>query len=273
MAEQTTILVTGATDGLGRGVAGELARQGATVLVHGRDQKRVDAAVAEIRNETGNDRLRGYVADFASLAAVRRLADQLQAEEPRLDVLINNAGIGRGPNGGERREESADGHELRLAVNYLAPVLLTQLLLPQVKQSAPSRVVNVASIGQAPIDFDDVMLERDYDGTRAYAQSKLALIMFSIELAERLGTGIVTVNCLHPGTLMPTKMVREGWSHTIDTLDHGIDAVVRLAIDPELAGVTGRYFDGRTESQANEQAYDPAVRQRLWDLSQRLVGL
>jgi NAD(P)-dependent dehydrogenase (short-subunit alcohol dehydrogenase family) len=268
-----TILVTGATDGLGKGVASELARRGATVLVHGRKQPRIDSTLADIRKATGSDRLRGHLADLSSLGDVHRLAEQLDADEPQLDVLVNNAGIGRGPTGAQHREESTDGYELRFAVNYLAPVLLTQLLLPGLRASAPARVVNVASIGQAPIDFNDVMLEHDYDASRAYSQSKLALIMFSLELAARLGDDSVTVNCLHPGTLMPTKIVHESWGYTVDTLEHGVDAVVRLAVDPDLAAVTGRYFDGQDESTANDQAYDPAARQRLWDLSHRLLDL
>lgn len=270
--EETTVLITGATDGLGKGVATVLAQRGATVLVHGRDQGRIDAALAEIHEKTGSERLRGYLADLASLAAVRRLSEELLAAEPSLDVLVNNAGIGRGPTGAQHREQSAEGYELRLAVNYLAPFLLTELLLPRLRQTATARVVNVASIGQAPIDFDDVMLERGYEASRAYAQSKLALITFSFELADRLGDDGVTVNCLHPGTLMPTKIVHESWAHTVDTLEQGIDAVVRLAVDPEVAGVSGRYFDGQAEARAEAQAYDPAARQRLWDLSEQLVS-
>jgi NAD(P)-dependent dehydrogenase (short-subunit alcohol dehydrogenase family) len=271
--EQSTILITGATDGLGKGIATELARRGATVLVHGRDQRRIDAALAEIREETGNEELRGYLADFSSLADVRRLADQVRATEPRLEVLVNNAGIGRSSGGRESREESADRHELRFAVNYLAPFLLTQMVLPLLCDPAPARVVNVASLGQAPIDFDDVMLERGYEGAHAYARSKLALIMFSLELAERLRDDEVSVNCLHPGTMMPTKIVLEASLPSIDTLEQGIEAAVRLAASPDLEGVTGRFFDGRTEAMADGQAYDRGSRQRLWELSEALVGL
>jgi NAD(P)-dependent dehydrogenase (short-subunit alcohol dehydrogenase family) len=271
--ERSTVLITGATDGLGKGVATELARRGATVLVHGRDKRRIDAALAEIREETGNERSRGYLADFSSLADVRRLADQVRATEPRLESLFNNAGIGRSSGGRQYREESADGNELRFAVNYLAPFLLTQLLLPLLRESAPARVVNVASLGQAPIDFDDVMLKEGYEGARAYARSKLALIMFSLELAERLRDDEITVNCLHPATMMPTKIVLEASLPTVDTLEHGIEAAVRLVAGPEVEGVTGRFFDRSTEATADGQAYDRAFRQRLWELSEALVGL
>ena len=139
------------------------------------------------------------------------------------------------------------------------------------ERSAPARVVNVASVGQAPIDFDDVMLERRYDGFRAYAQSKLAQVMFTFELAERLGPGAVTVNALHPATLMDTKMVRESIGRVMSSVEEGVRAVVRPAISPELERVTGRYFDGLQESRADAQAYDPAARQRLWELSERLT--
>ena len=271
--ERSTILITGATDGLGKEVATELAKRGATVLVHGRDTRRIEAALAEIREKTGNDRLRGYLADLSSLADVRRLADQLRATEPRLEALVNNAGIGRSSGGRQHREESADGHELRFAVNYLAPFLLTQLLLPLLRDSAPARVVNVASLGQAPIEFDDVMLEQEYEGARAYARSKLALIMFSLKLAERLRDDEVTVNCLHPGTMMPTKIVLDASLPTVDALEHGVEAAVRLVAGPEVEGVTGRFFDGSTEATADGQAYDRPSRERLWELSESLVGV
>ena len=268
-----TVLITGATDGVGRGVATELAMRGATVLVHGRDQRRIDATLAEIQAETGNEQLGGYLADLSSLADVRRLAEQVRAAEPKLQALVNNAGIGRSTGGRQHREESADGYELRFAVNYLAPFLLTQLLLPMLRESAPARVVNVASLGQAPIDFDDVMLERGYEGSLAYGRSKLALIMFSLELAERLRGQGVTVNCLHPATMMPTKIVVEAALPSVDTIRQGIDATVRLIASPDLEGVTGRFFDGHKEATAEDQAYDTSARRLLWDISERLVGL
>lgn len=266
----SVVLVTGSTDGLGRGVALDLARRGATVLVHGRNQARIDETRIQIERETGG-LTRGYLADFADLSQVRQLAEELQATEAHLDALVNNAGIGRGPTGRQHREESRDGHELRFAVNYLAPFLLTQLLLPLLRRPAVSRVVNVASIGQAAVDFDDIMLERDYVASRAYARSKLALVIATFELAEQLASTGVTVNALHPGTLMPTKMVLDSWPTSVDTLEHGVRSVVRLLVD-ELQGVTGRYFDGEREARAHDQAYDPAVRRRLWQLSADLVA-
>src|SRR6266487_1621147 len=162
---------------------------------------------------------------------------------------------GREPDGRERRV-SADGHELRFAVNYLAGFLLTLELLPLLRESAPARVVNVASIGQHPIDFDDLMIENGYSGMRAYGQSKLAQIMSGFELASRVPATAVTVNSLHPATYMPTKMVLAEIGHHIDSLEDGVYATERLVSDPALAGTTGRFFDRTREATANAQAYD-----------------
>jgi NAD(P)-dependent dehydrogenase (short-subunit alcohol dehydrogenase family) len=271
--EQHVMLVTGATDGLGKQLAHELAAAGATVLLHGRLPARGEAVLREISEATGNDRLAFYLADFASLAQIRRLANEILADHDRLDVLVNNAGIGFGRRDAPEREVSQDGFELRFAVNYLAPFLLTQLLQPLLVGSAPVRIVNVASAGQAPIDFDDVMLERAYDGVRAYRQSKLALVMFTFDLADELRDAGVTANCLHPATFMPTKMVLEAGVNPVSSLEQGLQATLRLVADADLDGVTGRYFDGRREARAHPQAYDLDARRRLRELSTQLVGL
>jgi NAD(P)-dependent dehydrogenase (short-subunit alcohol dehydrogenase family) len=268
---ELTVLVTGATDGLGRRVAEQLAAAGATVLLHGRDPARGERALDEIRRATGNSRLRYYNADFASLDEVRRLVEGVEAGEERLDVLINNAGIGGGPRRDRRRALSRDGYELRFQVNYLAGFLLTTSVLPLLRRSAPARIVNVASAGQSPLDFDDLMLERGYDGWRAYGQSKLAQILFTFELAERLDPAEVTVNVLHPTSLMNTKMVRESFGSAWTTVEEGTDATLRLATSPDLDGVTGRYFDGVRAASAHAQAYQPEARRRLWELSSELV--
>jgi NAD(P)-dependent dehydrogenase (short-subunit alcohol dehydrogenase family) len=266
------ILVTGATDGLGRSVALELARAGATVLVHGRDDERGRATIEQIKKATGSDRLRWYCADLASLEQVRRLADRVLADHDRLDVLVNNAGVGSTLPGEGARQESSDGLELRFAVNYLAGFLLTRLLVPLLVRSAPSRIVNVSSAGQMPIDFDDVMLRRGYDGTRAYCQSKLAQVMFTLDLAEELdGTG-VTANCLHPATFMPTKIVLDSGAPVSSRLEDGVEATVRLAVAPELEHVSGRYFNQTRETQAHPQAYDAHARTLLRQLSEQLSG-
>jgi NAD(P)-dependent dehydrogenase (short-subunit alcohol dehydrogenase family) len=263
-----TVLVTGATDGLGRHVALELANKGAMVLLHGRNRERCEAVLEEVQRQTdGGAGSRYYLADLSSLSEVRGLAEQILSKHDSLDILVNNAGIIA-----REREETVDGVELTFAVNYLAHFLLTNLLLPLLKASAPARIVNVASAGQSPVDFRDVMLKRGYRGMKAYTQSKLAQVMFTFELAERLrGTG-VTVNALHPATLMDTKMVRETFGHASSTVQEGTEAVVRLAASPELEGVTGRYFDRTREARADRQAYNAEATKRLWDLSEELCG-
>jgi NAD(P)-dependent dehydrogenase (short-subunit alcohol dehydrogenase family) len=248
------ILVTGSTDGHGREVAAALAQRGASVLIHGRDPAKVEDAVKQTGAESG------LVADLADLTQVRSLASQAG----QLDTLVNNAGVIV-----PERRDSADGYELTFAVNYLSHFLLTMLLLPELRE--PARIVNIASIGQAPLDFDDLMLARGYDDYGAYAQSKLAQVLFTVELAERLDGGDITVNAIHPATLMDTKMVRETFGRSHSSVEEGVEAAVRLVEDPELDGVSGRFFDGLRESAAHEQAYDPEARRRLWELSERLT--
>ena len=266
-----TVLITGSTDGVGRYVAKQLAAEGANVLIHGRDEGRAKALVDEIVRD-GHPAPRFYRADLASLAGARELASAVMADHRRLDVFVSNAGIGS-RSGGAERQQSADGHELRFAVNYLSGFLLAYLLLPLLKAAAPSRIVNVASLGQHPIDFDDVMITRNYSGTRAYAQSKLAQIMFTIDLAEELkGTG-VTVNALHPATYMNTTMVRAGGITPVSTVEEGGTAILHLVEGDDVAGKSGLFFNGRHEAQANPQAYDPGARAQLRRLSLELTGI
>ena len=265
-----TALITGSTDGVGRYVAARLAAAGAKVLVHGRDAARGQALLDEINAEGGEAVF--YQADLSSLSEARRFANAVIADHKRLDLFISNAGIGS-QNQGPQRQTSADGHELRFAVNYLSGFLLARLLLPLLKASAPSRIVNVASLGQHPLDFDDVMLTKGYTGTRAYAQSKLAQIMFTIDLAGELDGSGVTVNALHPATYMNTTMVREGGITPISTVEQGGEAILHLAVGDDMAGKTGLFFNGLQPSKANAQAYDGAARQRLRTLSLELAGL
>ena len=270
IAEQT-ILITGATDGLGKATAFELAKLGARVLIHGRDDQRLATTKQEITTESGNDKIETYRANFASLAEVRHLAYTIQAEHEQLHMLINNAASGGGKPGDSRRDFSAEGYELRFAVNYLAPFLLTRLLLPSLKAGAPSRIINVSSIGQFPINFDDVMMAQHYEPLDAYRQSKLAQVMFTIDLAEQVKDEGITVNALHPASLMPTKMVHEYFGRTMDNLEDGVASVMRLATDPALDDVTGAFFDHQREARANDQAYDAEARRRLWELSVELT--
>ena len=274
--EGAVVLLTGATDGIGEQIATALAGMGATVLLHGRDERKAREVQERIRSRTENGQLRYYLADLSSLAEARRLAEEVASDYDRLDVLINNAGIMS-----QTRIVTDEGIEQTFAVNYLSPYLLTRLLIPSLRRAAdaespdgaPSRVVNVTSAGQSPIDFSDPMLERGYDGMRAYGQSKLALAMFTFELAEELGETGITVNCLHPGTLLDTNMVRENFGSAMGSVEEGAEAVTYLATSPELEDVTGRYFDGKRESRVNEQAYDPQARDSLRNLSAEITGL
>ncbi|WP_203217454.1 SDR family NAD(P)-dependent oxidoreductase [Nocardia arthritidis] len=258
---ERTILITGATDGLGRYLAIETARAGARVLLHGRDRERAEEVRARILAEGGPepDIILADLADLADLSAVDRLAAEVESRTDRLDVLVNNAGIGFGAPGGAR-ELSADGIELRFAVNYLAVYRLTHLLRGLLVRSAPSRIVNVASIGQEPLDFDNLMLEHDYSGVSAYRRAKLAEIMFTFDLAAELAPSGVTVNAIHPASLMNTTMVRQADYPAQSTIEEGGAAVLHL-INDEVG--TGHYFDGPHESRANPQAYDPTARREL----------
>jgi NAD(P)-dependent dehydrogenase (short-subunit alcohol dehydrogenase family) len=260
-----TVLITGATDGLGRALAGRAHDRGWSVLAHGRSASKLAALTDELPG------VRTFRADLASLGEAAALADAVQGATDRLDVLVANAGIGFTEPGGGERLESADGHELRFAVNYLASYVLTRRLLPLLRASAPARIVQVASAGQYPIDFDDVMLERDYDGVRAYRQAKLAQVMFTFDLAEELDGSGVTATTLHPATFMATSMVRDAGIEPASTVVQGLDATWRLVADPALEGVTGAYFNGTDEARADEQAYDPDARRTLRELSERLA--
>ena len=266
-----TVFITGSTDGVGRYVAVQLAAAGAKLLIHGRDEARAQTLTEEIKRAGGSEPV-FYQANLASLAEVRRLADAVLADHQRLDVFVSNAGIGS-QNEGPARQTSQDGYELRFAVNYLSGFLLAHRLLPLLKASAPTRIVNVASLGQHPIDFDDVMITRGYSGSRAYAQSKLSQIMFTIDLAEALRGSGVTVNALHPATYMNTTMVRAGGVTPMSTVEQGGEAILHLIAGDDVSGSSGLFFNGMNQMKANPQAYDTVARQRLRALSFELTGL
>jgi NAD(P)-dependent dehydrogenase (short-subunit alcohol dehydrogenase family) len=265
-----TAVVTGSTDGLGKAVALQLAALGVRVIVHGRNRERGEAVVAEINQLKGGG-AKFYAADFASMEQVRSFSDSLLQDCPRIDLLINNAGIGSANSGGGRdRQLSADGFELRMAVNYLSGFLLTRRLLPRLITSAPARIVNVASLAQRPIDFDNVMLERDYDGSRAYGQSKLAQIMFTQDLAQELADRNVGAYTLHPATYMDTSMVRSAGVEPRSSVAEGADAVMQVATTAN-PGSSGQFFNGKQPTRANAAAYDTQARRNLRELSERLL--
>ena len=253
------VLLTGATSGLGAWLAPRLADAGYTVLVHGRDPAKVERTVRAL-----GGRAAGYVADLASLAECRRLAAEVAARGD-LTVLVNNAAVGFGAPGAPR-EVSRDGYELRWAVNYLAPVALAEGLLDTLRANAPAQIVNVGSLGQVPIDFSDLRLERAYDGTVAYRRAKLALAAWSFELADELADLGVRVNCLHPATFMETAMVAEAEQSPMSTVDSGGLATLRLITEERG---TGGFFDGTREARAHRDAYHPNLRRRLRAVTRR----
>ncbi|MFJ5838101.1 SDR family NAD(P)-dependent oxidoreductase [Streptomyces shenzhenensis] len=260
----STVLITGATSGLGRYVAFELVRSGHVVLAHGRDAQRTGRLVNELRTYGEAE---GLVADLASLCEVRELGARVAAVRDGLDVLVNNAGVGSGPPGASR-ELSADGHELRLAVNYLAPVVLTRALLPVLRAQASARIVNVGSVGQEPLDFADPELLRGYSGMSAYRRSKFAPAAFTFSLAEELAGSGVAVNVLHPATFMDTAMVREGGITPWNSVADGAPGVLALAT---RESGSGGFYDGTRPARAHEGTYDPEVRKRLTAVTGQLL--
>ena len=270
---QQTVLVTGATDGIGRAVAARLAQLGARVLLHGRDRDRLDETAEEMHRLTGTTSAETLCADLSSLAAVDALADEVHRRTDHLHLLLSNAGVGFGPPGGER-EISDDGYELRFAVNHLASHHLARRLVPLLRAGVPSRIVQVASIGQEALDPDDLLTERDWSGVRAYRRSKLAQVMSVLDLADELrGEGVV-VHALHPATLMDTTMVREADQEPRSTLEEGLTATVRAVLDPTLDEATGLFLDGPHASTASmhDQVGDPGIRELLRRRTAELIG-
>ncbi|HET9761053.1 MAG TPA: SDR family NAD(P)-dependent oxidoreductase [Nocardioidaceae bacterium] len=268
--DEQTILITGATGGLGRAVVHRAAGHGATVVAHGRDERRLRDLALEVEEATGTS-IDTVAADLADVREVDRLADSVLDTYDRLDVLVNNAGVGFGVPGGPR-EVSADGIELRFAVNHLAAYRLAGRLAKLLEVSAPARIVQVASAGQLALDPDDPLTEKGWDGVTAYRRAKLAQVMATYDLAADLvGTG-VTVNALHPATFMDTAMVRDSGVSPTSSVEEGLEATWRLVADPDLEGVSGRYFDGTREGTTDPQADDPAARAWVRALSDRLLA-
>jgi NAD(P)-dependent dehydrogenase (short-subunit alcohol dehydrogenase family) len=272
-------LITGASSGIGKATALGLANMGATVIVVGRDRSRGEATVREIKQKGGNNAVDLMLADLSSQESIRRLANDLMDRHQRLHVLINNAGVFI-----SKRTVTVDGIETTLAVNHLAPFLLTNLLLDVLKASVPARIINVTSSGErsGTINFHDLQGEGRYSGFRAYNQSKLAMILFTYELARRLeGTG-VSVNCVHPG-VVATNLGRgsSGSSGLLLNLmrpffsspGKGAEAPVYLASSPQVEGVSGKYFAKKTEARSSERSYDETVGRRLWQVSTELTKL
>jgi NAD(P)-dependent dehydrogenase (short-subunit alcohol dehydrogenase family) len=268
--EEQTVLVTGATGGLGRALVRRLAERRATVVAHGRSSAKLDGLVAEVEGSTGH-RIRSVRADLSSLREVDRLADTVLERHPDLTVLVNNAGVGFGEPGAGR-ELSRDGIELRFAVNHLASYHLARRLAERLQANAPARIVQVASAGQLPLDPEDPLTEHGYDGVTAYRRSKLAQVMATFDLAADLvGTG-VSVNAVHPATFMDTTMVRQAGREPVSTVEEGLEATWRLVADEEVGEVSGCYFDGLRRGRPDPQADDPAARAWVRRLSDSLIS-
>jgi len=277
--DEKVCLITGATSGIGKATAMGLASMGASVVMVGRDRGRGEAALAEIKEKSANASVDLTLADLSSQEEIRRLADQFKEAYPRLDVLINNAGLLR-----SERITTQDGLETTLAVNHLAHFLLTNLLLGMLEASAPSRIVNVASgdHGSGTIDFDDLQGEKGYKGAKAYSQSKLATVLFTYELARRLeGTG-VSANCLHPG-VVGTNLgsgVTGALGFTVRALrplmkrpEKGAETSIYLASSPEVEGLSGRYFVKKAEVRSSVVSHDERIARWLWEVSAELTNL
>ncbi len=271
-------LVTGCSAGIGKVTARELAKMGATVVMVCRNRAKGEAVLAEIKEASGNAQVDLIVADLSELAQVRRVVDEFKQNYTQLHVLINNAG---GIN--SEHKVTSDGLEYTFATNYLAPFLLTQLLLDVLKESAPTRIVNVSSVAhtQGKVDFADLQGAQRYRFTRAYGQSKLAQIYFTYELASQLEGRNVTVNALHPGAVASNfNDGMKGIAHVIGSViyflagisvEKGAQTTLYLATSPEVEGVSGKYFSDCKETASSTLSYDIAIRQRLWDVSQELL--
>lgn len=274
-----TMLVTGATSGIGWATALGLAQLGARVAITGRDTQRTERAAREIQNAVGR-KVDLFVADMSAQSEVRRLAAQVLHDLPRLDVLVNNVG-----GYWNTRHVTADGLERTFAVNHLAPFLLTNLLLDRLMQSGPARVVTVSSNAQAMgrIDFSDLQGERSYSGARAYNQSKLANVLFTYELARRLDSTRVTANALHPGVVNTSfgaedpgraqRLLLPFARPFMKTPAQGAATTIRVASEPELAGVTGRFYVNGKPKRSSKRSYDIQTAAQLWQASDDLVGL
>jgi NAD(P)-dependent dehydrogenase (short-subunit alcohol dehydrogenase family) len=273
------VLITGGTSGIGKAAATALADMGATVVITGRNEERGKRALQEIREESGNDGVELILADLTVQDEVRRLAEELRERHNQLEVLVNNAGLVL-----SERTETPDGIETQLAINHLAPFLLTNLLLDLLKESAPSRIVTVSSDAHrwAKIDLDDLQSRKRYRGMQVYGKTKLANIMFTYELAERLeGTG-VTANCMHPGGVNtnfgnnqggPMNLLFRLFKPFMRSPEQGADTLIYLASSPEVEGMTGKYLADRKVKAASDAAYDETTRKRLWEASEELTGL
>ena len=261
-----TILVTGATDGIGKQTAKELASSDYHVIIHGRTDNRVKTTIDEVKNESGNEDVEGYAADFASFKEVSNLADLLNKTYEKLDVLINNAGIFQ-----NKKEETADGYEKTFQVNHLAPFLLTNKLLDLLEKGKKPRIVNVSSMVHATaIDFENLQGETNFDGSSAYSLSKLCNILFTYKLAGKLESSEIKANCLHPGVIN-TKLLRMNYGNIGNSVKEGAENLLYVAKYPGLEHVSGKYFVNKMPQSSAQVSYEKNKQDKLWEISQNMV--
>ncbi len=265
--EGKRVIVTGSTDGIGKETAKELLKRGAKVVIHGRSKEKIEKTVEELKNY---GEVEGIRADFSSLSEVKGMAKEVEKRFPDLKVLINNAGVFE-----PTKRLSKDSYEMTFAVNHLAHFALTLLILPLLSKNQPSRIINVSSMAHSyDIDFSNLQGEKGYSAYTAYSYSKLANILFTFELAERLkNLGLnITVNCLHPGVI-GTKLLRKGWGIGGGSVEEGAKMSVYLAESDDVSNVTGEYFRDMRVSSPADIAYDRKIRERLWNLSEKITSL
>lgn len=263
-----TVLITGATDGIGKQTAIELAKLGYRVIIHGRNKECVQQTANEIQHTTNNTQLSSLVCDLSSLHAVRNLAEEIKSNYDRLDILINNAGVYM-----KHRVLTEDGYETTFAVNHLSHFLLTNLLLDTINKSDNGRIINISSVAhlRANLDFENLKAEKYFDGYGAYSLSKLANLLFTKELFYKLENNI-TVNALHPGVIT-TKLLRIGFNTDGASVKKGAETSVYLATSKEVRNISGEYFSDKQKARYNRIADDPRITKKFWDVSTALVGL
>jgi NAD(P)-dependent dehydrogenase (short-subunit alcohol dehydrogenase family) len=262
-----TIFITGSTDGIGKLTAIKLAKEGHTVYVHGRNPEKLSATVSEIKATTGNENVQGFLADLSDLDSVRQMAEQIQKEIPKIDVLINNAGVFKSP-----VSDNKDGLDLRLVVNYLAPYLLTSKLISIIKNGTEPRIINLSLAAQSSVSYEVLSGKAKTSQGETYAQSKLALTMWSFRLARTVPD--IAVIAVNPGFLLNTKMANEAYGQYWSPADKGVNILYDLAISEEYKGVTGKYFDNDKGAfgQAHPDAYDEAEIDKLISVTDELVN-
>lgn len=261
------VLITGATDGIGKQSAIDLAKMGYHVIVHGRDEESVNKALEEIANESGKDDMKGFSGNFESLAEVKKLADQIREQYDHLDILVNNAGIFQ-----KEREMTGDGFEKTFQVNYLSHYLLTRLLLDRLHKGDKPRVVNVSSMVHATaIDFDNLQGEQDFVGSKAYGLSKLCNVLFTHKLAREHEDNELISNCLHPGVIS-TKLLRQNYGDMGSAVQEGSENIFYVATSPNIEGVSGKYFVNQMPQSSATVSYETAVQDRLWKVSENMVA-